>query len=173
MGRPTLGGDTRRGAATPVLTSWGIPPYRSAGPPSPTPVVWAGAGLRDYANRTLHTAHARDVAAASKLLVRVSVVFIRTFLIIPLGGPHAKALAPGRVPRSLPPRPDRQSRRSSVRAPFFLSRFLTSFPPFGISVGTGLFASRTNQPVTVRRQANRGQQWAFGDPRHRELRSRG
>ncbi len=141
-----MGGDTRRGAATPVLTSWGIPPYRPAGPLSPTPVVWAGAGLRDYANRTLHTAHARDVAAASKLLVRVSVVFIRTFLIIPLGGPHAKALAPGRVPRSLPPRPDRQSRRSSVRTPFFLSRFLTSFPPFGISVGTGPLRQQ-NQPT--------------------------
>lgn len=97
----------------------------------------AGAGLRDYANRTLHTAHAKDVAAASKLLPRVSVVFMRMFLIIPLGGPHAKALAPGRAPRSLPPRPDRQSRRSAARTPVFLSSFLTSFPPFGITVGTG------------------------------------
>ena len=66
-----LGGDVRRGAAAPVFTSWGTLSSRPAGPPSPTPVVWAGAGLRDYANRTLHTAHARDVAAASKLLVHV------------------------------------------------------------------------------------------------------
>ena len=108
-----------------------------------------GAGLRDYANRTLHTAHARDVAAASKLLVCGSLVFMGMFLIIPLGGPHAKALAPGRVPRSLPPRPDRQSRRSGARTPVFLSSFLTSFPPFGISVGTGPLRQR-NQPTRHR-----------------------
>jgi len=137
VGGRTLGGDIRRGAATPVLTSWGILPSRPAGPHLLPRSYGAGAGLRDYANRTLHTAHAKDVAAASKLLPRVSVVFMRMFLIIPLGGPHAKALAPGRAPRSLPPRPDRQSRRSAARTPVFLSSFLTSFPPFGITVGTG------------------------------------
>ena len=141
-----MGGDIRRGAAAPVLTSWGTLPSRPAGGPSPTLVVWAGAGLRDYANRTLHTAYTRDVAPASKLLVRVKGVFMRMFLIIPLGGPHAKALAPSRVPRSLPPRPARQSRRSGDRTPGFLSSFLTSFPPFGITVGTGPLRQR-NQPT--------------------------
>jgi hypothetical protein len=146
VGRANVGRGYSSWCGDPVLTSLGTLPSRPVGPPSPTPVVWAGAGLRDYANRTLHTAHARDVAAASKLLVGVSVVFMRMFLIIPLGGPHAKALAPGRVPRSLPPRPDRQSRRSGARAPVFLSSFLTSFPPFGISVGTGPLRQR-NKPT--------------------------
>ena len=91
---------------------------------------------------TMQTVHSTQLTLGTlprhrSCLSMFSHVFMRMFLIIPLGGHHAKALAPGRVPRSLPPRPDRQSRRSGSCAPVFLSSFLTCFPPFGISIGTG------------------------------------